>query len=109
MSTENQVRVLAYVSDFSATGKLKYLRKWWNTLTIIGRKFGYYPEPTKRWLLLKPYALQQTNKIYSGTKIKITNEGYKYLGRAVGTEEFKDTYVEEKLWNRLINLKFCIK
>ena len=39
-STESQVRVLAYADDFSAAGKLDDLRKWWNTLTIIGPKFG---------------------------------------------------------------------
>ena len=40
-SPESQVRVLAYADDFSAAGKLEDLRKWWNTLTIIGPKFGY--------------------------------------------------------------------
>ena len=56
ISTESQVSVLAYVDDFSAAGKLDDLRKWWDTLTIIGSKFGYYPEPTKTWLVIKPYA-----------------------------------------------------
>ena len=45
--TESQVGVLAYAGDFSAAGKLENLRKWWDTLTIIGAKLGYYPEPTK--------------------------------------------------------------
>ena len=43
-------------------------------ITIIGAKFGYFPEPTKTWLAVKPYAL---------------NEGHKYLGGTVGTEKFK--------------------
>ena len=78
-STENQVEVLTYDDDFSAAGKLENLRKWCATLIIIGPKFGYYPEPTKTWLVVKPYASQQTNKIFSRTKIKITNEGHKYF------------------------------
>ena len=60
-STKSQVRVLAYADDFSAAGKLDDLRKWRDTLTIICPKFGYYPEPTKTWLVIKPYASQQTN------------------------------------------------
>ena len=46
-STESQVVVLAYANDFSTAGKLDDLRKWWDTLTIIGPKFGYYSEPAK--------------------------------------------------------------
>ena len=47
--------------------------------------------------MVKPYASQRTNKIFSGTKIKITNERHRYLGGTVGTEEFKDAYKEEKV------------
>ena len=96
-STESQVSVLAYADDFSAAGKLDDLRKWWDTLTIIRPKFGYYPEPTKTWLVIKPYASQQTNEIFFRTKIKITSKGHRYLGGTVGTEEFKDIYMEKKV------------
>ena len=37
-SAESQVGVLAYANNFSAAGTLGDLRKWWDTLTIIGRK-----------------------------------------------------------------------
>ena len=60
-STESQVSVLASANDFSAAGKLADLRKWWDTLSIIGPKFGYYLEPTKTWLVIKPYTSQQAN------------------------------------------------
>ena len=96
-SKDSQVSVLAYADDFSAAGKLDDLRKWWDTLTIIDPKFGYYPEPTKTWLLVKPYPPQRTNKTFSGTKIKITTEGHRYLGGTVGTKEFKDNLMEEKV------------
>ena len=37
-SAESQVGVLAYANNFLAAGTLGDLRKWWDTLTIIGRK-----------------------------------------------------------------------
>ena len=37
-STEIQIEVLAYANDSSAPGNLEDLKKWWVTLTIIGRK-----------------------------------------------------------------------
>ena len=78
------------------TMKLEYLRICWDFSTIIGPKFGYCPEPTKTWLMVKPYTLLRTSKIFSGTNIKITNERHKCLGATVGTEEFKDVYIEGK-------------
>ena len=78
------------------TMKLEYLRICWDFSTIIGPKFGYCPVPTKTWLMVKPYALLRTNKIFSGTNIKIANERHKCLGATVGTEEFKDVYIEGK-------------
>ena len=75
-STESQVGVLAYADDFP--------------------KFGYYPESTKTWLVVKPYISQRTNKIFSGTKIKTTSEGHRHLTGIFGAEEFKDTYMGEK-------------
>ena len=96
-STESQVVLLAYANDFSAAGKLDDLRKWWDTLTITGPKYGYYPEPRKTWLVVKPYASQRTTKIFCRTKTKITNEGHRYLGETVGTKGFKDCYMEEKV------------
>ena len=36
-----------------------------------------------------------TTKVFSETKIKITNERHKYLRESVGTDKFKD--IEEKV------------
>ena len=41
-SRESQVGVLEYGDAFSVAGKLDNLREWWDTLPIIGSKFGYY-------------------------------------------------------------------
>ena len=79
------------------TMKLEYLRMCWDFSTIIGPKFGYCPEPTKTWLMVKPYVLLRTNKVFSGTNTKISNEGHKYLWVTVGTEQFKDIYMKEKV------------
>ena len=43
-----------YSANVYAARNLQDLRRWWSVLTEIGPKFGYYPEPTKSWLLVKP-------------------------------------------------------
>ena len=108
-STESQVGVLAYADDFLAAEKLDDLRKWRDTLTIIGPKFGYYPESTKTWLVVKPYVSQRTNKIFSGTKIKIASEGHRYLAGIFSAEEFKYTYMGEKVMEWINQLEVLSK
>ena len=105
ISPGTQVGVLAYADDFSAAGKLEDLRKLWDT----GPKFGYLPEPTKTWLTVKPYALQQTTKISYGTKIKITKERHRYLKGTVGTEKFPYTFMEEKVTEWIQQLEILSK
>ena len=46
-SAESQVGVLAYANNFSAAGTFGDLRKWWDTLTIIGRKSVQNPVITR--------------------------------------------------------------
>ena len=45
--------MVAFADDFSAAGKLKSLLQWWTALLKIGPKFGYFPWPTKLWLITK--------------------------------------------------------
>ena len=101
--------MLAHADGCSASGKLDDLRKWWDALTIIGPKFGHYPESTRTWLVVKLYASQQTNKVFSGTKIKMTNKEHRYFGGTVGTKEFKDTYTEQKVIEWIIKLEVLSK
>ena len=45
------VNAMAYADDFSTSRNLQDLRRWWSVLREISPKFGYYPEPTKTWLV----------------------------------------------------------
>lgn len=42
-----------YADDAAAIGKLADLRAWWDHLTREGPDFGYYPNPSKTWLVRK--------------------------------------------------------
>ena len=42
--------------------------------------FGYFPEPTKSWLIVKENHKTKAEEIFSHINIKITTEGKKYLG-----------------------------
>ena len=55
---------MAYADDFSAAGNIQDLRRWWSVLTEVGPKFGYYPEPTKTWLVVKPRASEKLSPYF---------------------------------------------
>ena len=97
LSTEYSanVNVTAYADNFSAAGNLKDLRRWWIVLTEIGPKFGYYPEPTKTWLVVKPRNSEKLESLFFGTKIKVTTEGRRYLGGSLNTQKFRPIYQDK--------------
>ena len=81
----------------AAGGSLESLLLWWKTLNDLGPLFGYYPEETKSWLIVKPTFESDAKRIFKETKINITREGKKHLGAVIGTESFRDEYVNQKL------------
>ena len=91
----DDIKMVAFVEDFSAVGKLKFLYQWWTTLLEVGPKFGYFPEPTKSWLIAKPETNATGKKLFKNTKAKITNSGKRFQGSVIGTFTFKKQYVDE--------------
>ena len=87
----------AYADDIAAGGTLENLLEWWKAICELGPLFGYYPEESKSWLVVKSNFKKQANIIFKDTQIKITCDGKKHLGAAVGSELFKEEYVTEKI------------
>ena len=63
----------------------------------MGPFLGYFPEPTKSWLIVKPEYLVQAVDVFAGTGINITDEGRKHLGAVIGSEKYKVKYVNEQI------------
>ena len=88
---------VAYADDLAAGGILKNLKIWWHQLLHFGPKFGYYPQPPKCWLIVKPEHIDTAKELFADTNISITIDGRKHLGAAIGTDEYRDKYVVERL------------
>jgi hypothetical protein len=100
-----------YADDAGATGVFKHLKEWWDLLNKQGPKLGYFPEPTKSWLVVKPELKSEAEAVFKGTGVNITIEGRKYLGSPIGTEAYMDSFVTELIneWTQeLLDLtKIC--
>ena len=58
-----------YADDASAGGSLLKLRQWWDKLTSFGPDFGYFPNASKSWLVVKEGLLPEVSDIFSGIYI----------------------------------------
>ena len=94
---DNTTKTAAYADDLTAVGTVMPLRNWWEMLCRLGPKFGYFPEGSKSWLIVKEKEVQKAQSVFKDTNIKITTEGQRHLGAVIGSETFKQKYVQEKI------------
>ena len=63
-----------------------------------GKKFGYLVNEKKSWLILKDHGnLQEAQRLFSNTAIKLTSDGQRHLGATIGTSNFCAQYAPEKV------------
>lgn len=99
IKTEN-VRYVAYADDLSGAGKIGDLRKWWGSVVAHGPSIGYYPNSFKSWIIVKPEKLKEAERIFSNTNINITIDGKRHLGAVIGSDIYKEEYVNDlvRVW-----------
>ena len=97
-----------FADDSAAGGKLQSLRKWWDNLLEIGPKYGYFPNSSKTYLVVKPHLFIEANNLFSGTNVIITPSGHSYLGAAIGTKIFREQFTRDKVnkWRKEL-LELC--
>jgi hypothetical protein len=98
-----------FADDATGCDEFVRLRKWFDVLVEVGPLYGYYPKPAKCILLSKPGRVELARKVFSGTSVDVQVDGSKdsgveiittgtrHLGAAVGTDDFKHSYVNKKV------------
>ena len=95
--TEEKLKQVWFADDASAAGKLAGLKSWWNNMTRIGPEYGYFPNSSKTWLIVKEEHLGEAKQIFHETGVKISHGGKSHLGSAIGSRPFVESFVEEKV------------
>ena len=85
-----------YADDASAADGLIPLREYWSKVEALGPGYGYYPNASKTVLLTKPDHLDSARHMFGGTSIVVTASGSRYLGGAIGTDDFCADYMAKK-------------
>ena len=95
-TANDEVKQVWYAVDTSPVGSLAGIKKWWQYLQANGPDFGYCPKPAKTILLIKDSRqMQAAQKIFKGDGIKITDQGERLLGSVIGTESFREQYINK--------------
>ena len=105
-SPDNTSKMVAYAGDFTARGTVKYLKYWCETLCELGPKFGYYPEASKTWLIVKNDFYDIANTTFKSTKINVTSNGKRHLGAVISSRSYKEDYMNGKInhWIKEVKL-----
>ena len=72
---------------------MESLKKWWSLLEGAGKKFGYYVNAKKPYLIVKVQYKDKAKEIFEDTNIKISTEGHRHLGSVIESKQFSENYI----------------
>ena len=95
----NQLTQVWYADDASACGDLHSLSEWLLLLMKHGPSYGYFPEPTKSYLVVDKKFTVQASKIFDQLGIKVVHSR-RFLGGVIGDKPGKSAFVSDltKKW-----------
>ena len=96
----NNVLQSWYADDSAAIEKLKQLETWLKNLIEEGPAFGYFPEPSKRFLVVDKQNAEEAHHKFDKYSITIV-EGKRFLGGFIGDGKVKDIYLKKKELDRV--------
>ena len=91
----SRVKQTWYADDAAGGGKLTELKIWWDKLGVQGPLFGYYPKPSKSWIIVKEQYLEEAKLMFPD--LNVTSKGQRYLGSFIGTEDGKKEFMKTKV------------
>ena len=96
-STCPTVKQVWYADDATGAATCSELRTWWDTLLAQGQCFGYHPNARKTHLIVKEQFLDEARRLFEGTNVNIAVHGKRHLGAAIGSREYTEQYVGDKV------------
>ena len=96
---DKEVKQVWFADDATAGGSLAHLRgrAWWDCIIEPGPDYGYYPNASKTWLIVKEDKVREATAHFQGTGVSVNVEGKRHLRAAIGTPSFVESYVQKKI------------
>jgi len=79
---------------------------WWDQFSAIGPPYGYFPNASKTWLVVKACYLNHARALCADTCVNVTSDGRPHLGAVIGSTIYTAQYVSSKVttWVRELQL-----
>ena len=71
---EHRSKEVAFADDFTVAGKASEIKAYWDILQQQGLLFGYFPKPSKSYLIVKEQHLNKAVDVFMGSKVKVTSK-----------------------------------
>ena len=84
------------------------LKQWWDLLLLFGPYFGYFPNGARSWLIVKEGVEDTARKLFADSDVHITTDGHRYLGGVIGSEAFKQQFLQQKLYRIEFLISVCL-
>ena len=88
------IKQVWYADDATAGGDLTC---WWDRISEMGPEYGYYPNASNTWIIIKEANFEEATTLFQGTGVSITVEGKRHLGAAIGDSTFVESYIQLKV------------
>ena len=69
-----------YADDDAVGGRLRSLLSYWEDVRRLGPGYGYFPNPSKSVLLVKPEYEQEAQRLFASSGLLIKSDGNRHLG-----------------------------
>ena len=92
-----------YADDASACSELNSLKDWFDEVKLRGPLFGYYPEPSKSYLVVHENFLSEAKSVFEGTGVNVVMS-HRLLGGVIGSRSGKLSFIEERVkkWSKQV-------
>ena len=97
-----------YADDAAAGGKFEKILEYYKLLYDEGPGRGYFPEPTKSILVVKPQSVERATALFQHLGFKIVT-GTRYLGGHIGDEGACTEWIESKVAGWVAGIKSLSK
>ena len=105
----HRCKEVAFADNFTITGKIEGIRSHWELLQQVGPLYGYFPKSSKFYLVIKEEYLENATETFRESEVKIATEVKKHLGAAIGSKDFKVSYVKSLVVNWIEQLNLLSK
>ena len=95
---------VAFADDFTVAGKASEIKTYWDILQQ-GTLFGYFPKPSKSFLVVKEQDFNKVVDVFMESKVKVTSEGKQHHSVIISSKAFKVSYTNSQADDLMKQLK----